>query len=505
MIRDGHLMPLDVGYEVNMYGQNKGNQVQPLLVTSFGQYAWSEYPMKLKVKKGKVIIDVMGGDEIEMGKVGNSLAEVHKYVSENFFPASGLLPDTFMFTAPQYNTWIELNYNHNQEDILNYARAIIDNGLPPGVLIIDDTWQEDYGMWDFHPGRFPDPKGMINEIHAMGFKVMLWICPFVSPDQKVLYEFLNNNKALLLEKESDECTWETATNPEMVRWWNGVSAVLDFSNKFAIDWFNEQTKRLTVNYNIDGFKFDGGDFYFYTDEMISKRKMIPNEQSKFYAEFGLQFPFNEYRACWKMGGKPLVQRLHDKNHDWKDLKKIIPQVILMGFSGYPFACPDMIGGGNFETFKEESEIDQELIVRSAQCQALMPMMQFSVAPWRVLDSVNMAVVKETIELREKFTPLIKRLAINTASTGEPIIKSMDYVFPGKGLEEVNDQFMLGDSVLVAPFLSPGQTAREVYLPEGFWVSDEMEYITGGKTFTVNASLKRLPYFIMIDTTDETIN
>jgi alpha-glucosidase len=66
--------------------------------------------------------------------------------------------------------------------VLKYAHAIVDNGLPPGVLMIDDNWQEDYGKWTFHPGRFPDPKAMMKELHALGFKVMVWVCPFVSPD-----------------------------------------------------------------------------------------------------------------------------------------------------------------------------------------------------------------------------------------------------------------------------------------------------------------------------------
>ena len=86
-----------------------------------------------------------------------------------------MIPDELLFTHPQYNTWIELMYDQNEEDILEYARAIIDNGYPPGVLMIDDNWQENYGIWKFSPRRFKDPKGMMDELHAMGFKVMLWV------------------------------------------------------------------------------------------------------------------------------------------------------------------------------------------------------------------------------------------------------------------------------------------------------------------------------------------
>ncbi|MGR7001705.1 TIM-barrel domain-containing protein [Yinghuangia aomiensis] len=55
-------------------------------------------------------------------------------------------------------------------------------GLPPGVLMIDDQWSNDYGNWTFHPGRFPDPAGMVAELHRLGFEVMLWLVPYVTLD-----------------------------------------------------------------------------------------------------------------------------------------------------------------------------------------------------------------------------------------------------------------------------------------------------------------------------------
>jgi hypothetical protein len=64
---------------------------------------------------------------------------------KRFFPSKNKLPDTLLFSKPQYNTWIELVYNQNQKDILSYARAIIDNGFPTGVIMIDDNWADYYG------------------------------------------------------------------------------------------------------------------------------------------------------------------------------------------------------------------------------------------------------------------------------------------------------------------------------------------------------------------------
>ncbi|MFA9389605.1 MAG: glycoside hydrolase family 31 protein [Prolixibacteraceae bacterium] len=493
VIDDGHLMPFETGYSMNFYANNKGNQINPLILTNRGQYIWSEKPYSFKVDDGKIIINDPYS-EVVTGKSGNTLAEAYRFVADNYFPASGKMPDELMFAAPQYNTWIELNYNHNQADILKYAQAIIDNGLPAGVFMIDDTWQEDYGLWDFHPGRFPDPKAMVDQLHEMGFKVMLWVCPFVSADQKLIYYELLGDKAFMMSKNTSETTWETAKHPAMIPWWNGISAELDFSNPAAVNWFNAQLERLVNDYNVDGFKLDAADMHFYPENSLSKGNATPNEQCELYTQFGMRFPLNEYRACWKMAGQPLAQRLLDKDHSWEDLERLIPLMIVEGLSGYTFACPDMIGGGMLSTFEDPEKLNQELIVRSAQCSALMPMMQFSVAPWRILDETHMNAIRESVNIRMKFTPLILRLAKESAKIGEPILKSMEYVFPDQGFEKQVDQFMVGDSLLVAPKVDAPGSTRTVYLPKGKWMSDTGEKYKGGKSYEIEVPLERLPYF-----------
>lgn len=493
VINDGQLMPISGNYLMDFYGNNKSNQVQPLILTSKGQYVWSEQPFKFEVSSSEInITDPF--NSVITGRSGSTLAEVQRFVSKKYFPPSGLLPDTLLFAAPQYNTWIELNYHQNQADILKYAKAIIDNGLPPGVLMLDDTWQEDYGIWDFHPGRFPNPKDMMDQLHKMGFKIMLWVCPFVSPDQTIIYNDLRKKKAFLMEKARPTDTWETARNTAMIRWWDGVSAELDFSNPTAIEWFNAQLDRLVKDYKVDGFKFDAADMNFYPPDALSKENITPNRHCELYAQFGLRFPLNEYRACWKMGGQPLAQRLHDKNHTWKDLQNLIPDMIIEGLSGYTFSCPDMIGGGMLSSFEDLGSINQELIVRSAQCHALMPMMQFSVAPWRILDSQHLEAVKKSVAIRMKFEPIIMKLAKESAKTGEPILKNMEFVFPNQGFETIADQFMMGDKLLVAPVVNTGSNGRNVLLPKGTWKADDGKVYQGGKSIFIDTPLDRLPYF-----------
>jgi alpha-glucosidase len=138
-------------------------------------------------------------------------------------------------------------------DVLKYAHGIIENNFPVGVIMIDDNWQEDYGKWQFHPGRFNDPKSMVDSLHHMGFKIMVWICPFISPDYDV-YRKLRDEGFLIKEKTTHE--------PAMIHWWNGVSALLDLTNPRAMTWIKQQLSVLTDSVGIDGFKFDAHDAVF---------------------------------------------------------------------------------------------------------------------------------------------------------------------------------------------------------------------------------------------------
>ena len=83
-------------------------------------------------------------------QAGETLRSAYREARKRFFPADGRFPPEEFFIYPQYNTWIELMYDQNQEDVLRYAQGILDSGLPAGILMIDDGWAEDYGLSLIH-------------------------------------------------------------------------------------------------------------------------------------------------------------------------------------------------------------------------------------------------------------------------------------------------------------------------------------------------------------------
>lgn len=491
-IDDAPLMPLDGQsvYSRSLDPNASYNQAAPLLLSSRGRYIWCDSGFDISVEGGCITLATAKGEPV-LHEGYDTLRGAYLAAMKRHFPFSSVCPPADFFITPQFNTWIELTYFQNQQAVLRYARDIRAQGYPAGVLMIDCGWQEYYGRWEFHPGRFPDPKGMVDELHRLGFRVMLWTCPYISPDS---LEFRSLWDKGLLVRNPDG-------SPSIKEWWDGYSAVLDFTHPEAVDWFDKQNGSLMERYGVDGFKLDAGDAFYYSDDDLTHSSTDANGQSELWAEFGVRYAYNEYRASWKCGGLPLVQRLRDKVHAWgyNGVSSLVPCELAQGLIGLPYNCPDMIGGGEYLDFaRNAGHLDQELFVRYAQNAALMPMMQFSAAPWRVLDEKHNALCREAALLHERFGETIVSLAREAARTGEPIVRYLAYQFPGEGLEKINDEFLLGDSILVAPVTQKRVYAREVRFPLGRWRAPDGAVYPGGQSRLIDCPLDTLLYFIRLE-------
>ena len=239
MVGLGSQMPFKSDMRLfDLSAENLNNQNVPLLLSSEGRYIWSDKPFSFKIEGGNLHL-FSDYESLEPVLAGNTLKDAYMAASTKHFPPSGQLPDSLFFSMPQYNTWIELMYNQNQEDILKYADNIMKNNFPVGVFMVDDNWQKHYGNFDFKPERFPDPKGMIDQLHKDGFRIMLWLCPFVSPDSPEFREL--QQKGYLIKKKG---TKQAAIIP----WWNGYSACYDLSNPAAAEHLKKQLRNMQEQY-----------------------------------------------------------------------------------------------------------------------------------------------------------------------------------------------------------------------------------------------------------------
>lgn len=485
---DGVEMPFNhqTVHSAVLHSDLRENQGAPFYVSSAGRYLWSDHPFRIEFREGRIAITGTTHPVSLVEGCGN-LRSAFRHAAAQHFPSIGTLPPKEFFSAPQYNTWIEMTHLPTQKAVLEYAAGLLQSGFPPGILMLDAGWFPFWGDFDFQRGRFPDPAGMMRTLNEQGFQVMLWVSPFVSADTILFRKWRGSEGWFLRDRQG---------KPAILEWWDGYSAHLDITHPPAADWLFAELTRLQQEYGVVGFKFDAGDTLHYIERPANWLDASPVELTEAWARFGERFPYNEFRACWKCGGRPLVQRLHDRAPAWDKtgLASLIPNGIAQGLLGHPFICPDMVGGGNYIYFLEGSRVDEEQFVRWAQASALFPMMQFSCAPWRVLGKEALAACVKMVELRQSFVPYILELAQDCAQSGEPMLRAMEYVFPNQGYAGVKDQFLLGDRLLVAPVLEPGARERSVLIPPGCWRDFSGQSWQGPSQITIKADLNVLPYF-----------
>ena len=150
--------------------------------------------------------------------------------------------------------------------------------------------------------------------------------------------------------------------------------------------------------------------------------------------------------------------------------------------------------GIIDCFGENSSLDEELFVRWAQANSMMGMMQISIAPWRVLSDENSKRVIDAIKLHEKFGSLFLELAVEASKTGEPLVRHMAYVFPDENFETINDQFMLGNDILVAPVIEKGVKTKVVKFPTGSWKDMDGKIYAGNCEEEIRVDMDTILYF-----------
>ena len=450
-------------------------------------------------------------------------------------PSPQLPPPAVVFNRPTWTTWATSHADVIQADVLALGKAVIDNGYRPGVLEIDDRWQSRYGDLEFDSIKFPDPKGMIDQLHEEGFLVTVWVMPFLQEgsvacaEARRLGHLVEGGDPQSLVREIsvggpgerlgsavkvlvDQYDWPPghwdggggggALQSGQLRWW-GTQPVraIDLTSDAAVKWFVARLKSLQERVGLDGFKFDAGEPCFLPRGAVTSRPLkYPGEYTQLWVNSVVsQFNISEVRSAMGTTGYRGLVRMGDRDTVWgvdNGLQSLIPALLTSSVLGYPFCLPDMIGGnaywGQFP--------DTELMIRWAQVSALMPAVQWSIPPWEVSDEAADACkiadsMRETILL-----PRIDELIESAAASLTPICRPLWWLDPlDQETFNVDDQFLIGDDVLVAPVVVKGARSRRVYLPAGMWSEYNGEkHILGSRWVEVDAPLMKLPVFIRTD-------
>ncbi|XP_020797007.1 myogenesis-regulating glycosidase-like [Boleophthalmus pectinirostris] len=434
--------------------------------------------------------------------VGSDVTSIHKIMVRRYFPKPIKVPSPELFRHPVWSTWAIHKSAISQEKLLQFASDISKHGFASSHLELDDRYTVDYGEFDFDPQKFPNATGMFDKLRADGFKVSLWTHPFIN------YDSINFGtaveKGLFVREPGGEL-------PALVRWWNGIGGILDFTNPETREWYSSHLHTLKNRYDITSFKFDAGETSYLPRQFSTLVPLSdPSTFTRRYSEMAL--PFNEraeLRVGYQSQNISCFFRIIDRDSVWGyelGLKSIIPTVLTISILGYQFVLPDMIGGNAYpnRTAGVGGLPDRELYIRWLELSAFMPAMQFSIPPWAYDKSVVEIAHKFTNLHKELVAPRVLELAGEVLDTGDPIIRPLWWIAnDDEAAYKIDSQFLIGDDLMVAPVLEPGKQERDIYLPAGSWRSYKGELFDKGPIYLTDypVDLDEVAYFTWVQVTE----
>ncbi|XP_026728034.1 uncharacterized protein LOC113494086 [Trichoplusia ni] len=424
-----------------------------------------------------------------------NVKEAHKHAVANYLGKPSGTPDFRMVQHPVWSTWAQYSREINDTKLLDFAQQIRDHGFEDSQLEIDDQWELCYGSLTVDEAKFPDFKKTIQDIRALGYRVTIWAHPFINNNCEPWYsEALRNNYFVVDE----------TGNPN-TSWWNNNGSIpgyIDFTNPEAAEWYYQRMKAVLDTYDIDSVKFDAG----AAPEIAVQRgdiELQPHHLVQAYAKLCARFGgMVEFRAGFRTQDLPIYVRMCDRDSIWglnNGLATTITTTFQMNLNGYPFVLPDMIGGNGFNLEHEQADLPtKELFIRWVQANTFLPVMQYSYAPWN-FDNETVQISKKYTELHAQYAELIFSAMEAAVSDGTPVNTPLWWSDPNdQEALLIWDEYLLAETILVAPVLTEGATSRDIYLPAGTWYEEgDRARAVEGPIWIKNhpAPLDVLPYFV----------
>jgi alpha-D-xyloside xylohydrolase len=464
----------------------------PFMVSSRGYgLLWDVYSMGvLEFRNGRLRVWFEAGDALDYYFIyGPSLDRViagYRWLTG----AAPLLPKY------AFGYWQSKERYASQEEIVEVAREFRRRGIPIDIIVQDWMYWGKYGWnaFKFDEERYPDPEKMVKDLHDLGVRVAISIWPFFGRETEIYREAAELGHLI-----------------------PGTGLVNVFSEA-ARRWFWEKIRDTFFRIGIDGWwldasepevgaglvyvtmqhdlKVDGGRMYKYLNIYpLLEARAVYEGQRRDSNKRVLILTRSGFAGIQRYG---VVNWSGDITGDWTTLRTQVWAGLNYCLSGLPWWCTDI---GGFWSGSPDSEGYRELFVRWFQWGAFCPIFRvhgtgFPKEPWRFGPEVERLLV-EFIRLRYRLLPYIYSLAWKVHSEGYTMMRHLAMDFPGDDEAlEVDDEFMLGPFLLVAPVTTPSTRERDVYLPDGLWYDFWTGRLYGGGRYvSVEAPLERVPVFV----------
>nr|WP_319473740.1 TIM-barrel domain-containing protein [uncultured Sphaerochaeta sp.] len=413
------------------------------------------------------------------------------------------LPPSWVF-----GEWASANRWKSEQDVRAVMDAASLHGFPITALVVE-AWSDESTFYTFHEeeGRWPDPKTLVQEMRERGIHFILWQCPVF----KALEEGRRDSRHeedLAYVREHGLAVLNKDGTPYTIpegNWFAG-SMVPDFTNPETRAWWFSKRKYL-MDMGVSGFKTDGGECILTDDVLFhdgstgkEMRNRYPQSYIEAYQEFIGPERITFSRAGYLGAQGSMLFWAGDQLSQWSELQAVLKAGLSAAISGLFWWGFD-IGGfaGPMPSM--------ELYLRSYALGSLVPVMQWHSepvggqfsevlksedlindrSPWHMAERYGeevLSLTKRYSAMRNELRWYLVREATVSKETLQPMMRPMFYAF-GCTYADIDDQYLLGSSLLVAPILEEGQSSRAVTLPDGSWYD-----LFGGMTIAGPCTVER---------------
>ncbi len=395
---------------------------------------------------------------------------------------------------------------HNEKETLGAIDSLKTRGYPVDGIVLDLYWygkEQDMGRLAWEKKQWPNPGKMLSKLKKQGVNLIAISQPYV----------LRNGKALdnynMLAREGMLLADSTGQKPQEVTIWVGEGGMFDVSNPKTQSWLKDRYHSLS-EMGITGWWGDLGEPEVHPETGLHANGLparlyhnkYGNDWSKIVADMQTEnYPDTRFVTMMR-GGTTGLQRYSvfpwstDVSRSWEGMQ---PQVTIMlnsGLSGLGYMGHDV---GGFAVDKDNPE-DPELYVRWLQLGLFSPMLrthaQYNAEPYHYPQYAD--IILPLIKERYRWLPYNYTIAYENAMLGYPLVRPLNFSEgPGSAYDDIDDEYLWGSEVLVAPVMHKGATSRSVTFPQGTWIdySDPTKHYAGGSTIEYDAPLDKLPLFV----------
>lgn len=466
------------GQSVDIWNKDGGTSTEqaykniPFYLTNRGYGVFVNHPENVSFEVGsekvsKVQFSV-SGEYLEYFIInGPSPKEVlEKYTSLTGKPA---LPPAWSF-----GLWLTTSFttNYDEETVNHFVDGMKERDIPLHVFHFDCFWMKEYEWCNFEWDErvFPDPEGMLRRLKEKGLNICVWINPYIGQRSKLFDEA--SSKGYLLQK-ADGSVWQWDL-------WQPGMGIVDFTNPEACKWYTSYLKKL-LNMGVDSFKTDFGERI--PTDVVYYDGSDPLKMHNYYSYLYNKVVFEVLEETRGKGEASLFARsataggqqfpVHwggDCDSTYEAMAESLRGGLSLGMSGFGFWSHDI---GGFESTSSADIYKRWIAFGLLSSHSRLHGSRSYRVPW-LYDEESVDVLRFFTKLKCRLMPYLFSASCDASQKGYPVMRAMLLEFPDDpAVENLDRQYMLGDSILVAPiFTEDGQVS--VYLPSGTWT----HFLTG---------------------------